>query len=206
MTHAKHLSLIAATVICVSCITSCSRLIPFEKQTFRSLDGAESLVLTSPSDAELTERGTSFVCKYTEDNGAIRLTADIMGTKQALYFQRVSQGLRSSYGTILLTLGSYAAALEEQRKEQQRQAAAAAAEREQQRKAEEQRRAEEQRIATLIQKSRIPTKQLATYSFPRGNPWREQLNLTLSDVDLQVSYPKMQRSSKLWFGEFWRTS
>jgi hypothetical protein len=193
-----------AALLFIVLLSSCSRLAPFEKQSFRSVDGVEALALLSRSDAEFTERGTSFVCKYTEENGSIRVTAEIMGTKQALYFQRVPQGLRSSYGTILLSPTSYAAALEEQRKEQQRQAAAAAAERERERQAEEQRRAEEQRIAAVVQQSIKSTKTLATYDLPRGNPWREPLSLVLTDVDLQVSFPKMQRSSKLWFGDFWK--
>jgi hypothetical protein len=203
-TRNTHARATIAALLFIVLSSSCSRLAPFEKQSFRSFDGVESLVLLSRSDAELTERGTTFVCKYTEENGAIRITAEIMGTKQALYFQRVPQGLRSSYGTILLSPASYSVALEEQRKEQQRQAAAAAAEREQERKAEEQRRAGEQRVAAVVQKSKEPTKTLATYDFPRGNPWREPLSLALTDVDLHVSYPKMKRSSKLWFGEFWK--
>jgi hypothetical protein len=194
----------ALALFCISVLCSCSKLAPFTKESFQTIDGQESLTLMSRDEAELRERGTSFVGKYTEENGKIRVTATIMGTNQAIYFERVPDGLRSSNGVLLLSPVSYASAVEQQRKEQQRQAAAAEEERQRQRRAEEKQRAEEQRVAAVVQKSKVSTKRLAAYDLPRGNAWREPLSLVLTDVDLQVSYPKMQRSSKLWFGDFWK--
>ena len=73
---------------------------PFEKTSFRTIDETAVLTILTKSEIEYRERGTSYVGSYEEDSGTIRAVFDILGTKQALYFTEIPDGLRDQKGNI----------------------------------------------------------------------------------------------------------
>lgn len=68
--------------------------------------------------------------------------------------------------------------------------------------------AEKVRVGKIVDASKIPTKTLAKYSLPHGSPWDSPAELILTDVHLEVHFPKERPDlspNPLWFGKFWKT-
>jgi hypothetical protein len=107
---------------------------PFHGQVYKTLNGRIVLTLISKDECELTEHGTTYLCKYTKQTGALRVIVTALGTSQVVYLRYTDQGLQDNDGDVLLSPDKYEAALLHLQQEQQRQ---------QQAQAEEKRKADE---------------------------------------------------------------
>lgn len=119
-------------LLAIISLTSCGKSSPFTGQTYRSFDNREAIRFTSATELELQSQGANLICQYSFDGTTVRVTADVLGTKQAFYYTSTPDGLRGSDGTFLLSPEKYAAAQEQARVARERQ--------EQQRREAEQRR------------------------------------------------------------------
>lgn len=70
-------------------------------KVFRSLNRALSITLVSSDELELTTKGPTYLCKYSEHEGNMRVTMTASGSNQVLYFRRVPDGLQSNDGMTL---------------------------------------------------------------------------------------------------------
>src|ERR1017187_4010710 len=101
----------------------------FHGQVYKSVEGRNVVTLTSKDECELTQNGTTLLCKYTKQTDALRVIATVVGTPQVLYFRFVDQGLQANDGQILLAPQQYADAMakqqqaeaERQKQEQEKQ-------------------------------------------------------------------------------------
>jgi tetratricopeptide (TPR) repeat protein len=83
---------------------------PFKGEVYESVDGQRRITLTSPDEAEISERGENIVCKYTKQDGKLRILVTALGTTKARYFEITTDGLQDSEGTIYFTPTRLAAA------------------------------------------------------------------------------------------------
>jgi hypothetical protein len=112
---------------------------PFHGQIFKSAHRNITLNLISKEECELTENGTTFLCKYTKQNDTLRIVATALGTTQVLYYRITPEGVQDNDGNVLLAPEPYAIA---QRLETAKQE-------------EEQRQAQEQQRKELEQEKKI---------------------------------------------------
>lgn len=80
---------------------------PFKGETYRSLDNPHAITIVSPDELELHENGTNLICKYTKQDGRLRVVANIMGTAQALYYDVSPMGVSGKDGMTLYTSENY---------------------------------------------------------------------------------------------------
>ena len=118
MKHPKHLWF-TAIIISLLQLTACSKAPvtssqpgqkneslqpkPFKGEVYESVDGQHRITLTSPDEAEISEGGQNIVCKYTKQDGKLRLVVTALGTTKAEYFQITTDGLQDDVGTIYFT-------------------------------------------------------------------------------------------------------
>src|ERR1035438_8557948 len=81
----------------------------FKGEVYESVDGQHRITLTSPDEAEISERDVNTVCKYTKQDGKLRLVVTAWGTTKAEYFRITPDGLQDS-DTIYFTPTRLAAA------------------------------------------------------------------------------------------------
>ena len=89
------------TGILLLAISGCSKTLVFQKQTYRAVDDKEVITLNSTDELELSAAGNNYVCKYSIDNGSLRVVLNVAGSMQAVYYDVVPQGLREKSGVIL---------------------------------------------------------------------------------------------------------
>lgn len=65
---------------------------PYNGQTYRSKDG-RVITMISPDELELTENGVNHVCKYTQQDGVLRVVINALGATQAVYYRVTPDGL-----------------------------------------------------------------------------------------------------------------
>lgn len=70
---------------------------PFKGLTYRGIEG-HIITMTSPDELELTEGGVNLVCKYTQQDNAIRVVVNTLGTTQAVYYRIRPDGLEDPKG------------------------------------------------------------------------------------------------------------
>ena len=92
----------------------------FHGQVYKSVEGRNVVTLTSKDECELTQNGTTLLCKYTKQTDALRVIATVVGTPQVLYFRFVDQGLQANDGQILLAPQQYADAIAKIRQEEEK--------------------------------------------------------------------------------------
>src|SRR5215212_9238471 len=72
----------------------------FDRASYSSLDGKNSVTLVSPTELEYRTGGRTFACQYTRDEaGRIRAVVEANGTKTVEYFSEIPDGLVSEDGT-----------------------------------------------------------------------------------------------------------
>ena len=80
---------------------------PFHGEVYRTFDGGKTLTLISRDECEVKKGGTTFLCKYTKQDDALRVVMAVMGTNQVVYYKLVPEGLKEENGSILLTDSLY---------------------------------------------------------------------------------------------------
>ena len=180
--------------------------VPFNGETFRSFDGGTVLTLISKEECEKKEGSETFLCKYTQQDGAIRVVMTKLGTNLVDYFRRIPAGLEDKHGQILLNPLAYTAAVkkveaqklalqqmqeaaERQRVEQERQRA------EQERK----KREEHERIGKIIDRSKVETKTLYRTKV-MGNRGTLRIGLEISDAYLKRIADGGDPFDPIWIG------
>ena len=105
----KNIRRIAQLIIIIITVisTSCSRITPFVRQTYRSVDDRQIITLTSSNELEISEGGMNIVCKYSKERDSLRIILNASGVQQALYYQIMSQGIKAQDGTILYVPEQY---------------------------------------------------------------------------------------------------
>jgi len=185
-----------ALLFVLATLTSCSDSSRFKGQTFRAADNREAIRFTSSRELELQSRGTNLVCQYTVQGDTVRITANVLGTVQAIYYTITPDGLRSPEGVILLSTDGYAAAMERDRQHQEHLRLAA--------QAQERERA---RIAEVRAKSRQKAKVVAEFKLKpmvyKGGIASVDA-LTVTDVSLTAHQPQdvFNREDRLIFMYF----
>jgi len=116
------------------------------EETYRTEYGGRWIKLISSSELEYHTGDTTFLCKYSTQQGALRVIMAVLGTQQVLYFRRTSAGLVSEEGMTFFNPAALA--------EHRRQAALA-------QRAQEKARAEEQRLANLAAQREAEERRLA---------------------------------------------
>lgn len=124
-------------VLAVLSLSSVS--LALDTTTYRTRDGRSWIRLVSSNELEYRQEGTTLLCKYSVQDGSLRVILTVMGTQQVLYFKRSPDGYRSEDGESYMTPAARAAL---QRREQ-----AASQARQQALQAEAARRAEADRAA-----------------------------------------------------------
>jgi hypothetical protein len=112
----RHIAVSAAITVVLMLLNvefaSCSKPQASETQVYRAINDKQVLRMRSGDEVELTRDGTNFVCNFSKENDALRLTLTMMGTPQPVYFRFVPQGLRSDDGTILYAPAEYQAVMQ----------------------------------------------------------------------------------------------
>ena len=178
--------------------------VPFNGENFRSFDGSMALTLISKDECEMRNGPDTLLCKYTRQDGALRVVVTQLGTNLVLYFRLVREGLQDNHGNVLLNPPSYNMAIkrvQEQRLAEQR----AQEEAERNRMQQERRRQEELvRIGRLIEESKTETKVglRAAHLYRNYDSSQEYLGqLTISNAYLNIfTTDKAKPSTKLWLG------
>jgi tetratricopeptide (TPR) repeat protein len=78
---------------------------PFRGQVYESIDGRNAITLVSPEELESREHGANIICKYTKQDGKLRVIANVLGTTAAIYYRITEEGLQDSDGQILYEPG-----------------------------------------------------------------------------------------------------
>jgi hypothetical protein len=170
---------------------------PFNGETFRSFDGSTVLTLISKDECEMKEGPDTFLCKYTRQDGSLRVVMAQLGTNLVLYFRRVPEGLQDNHGKFLLTPPSYQAAVkmvqEKRLAEQRSQEEAERKRAEQERKKEEERR----RLEKIIERSKIESKNV----YSGKVLWHGvTIGLQMSDAYFKMISYKGDPFEPIWFG------
>lgn len=170
---------------------------PFHGQVYKSVDGRNTLTVTSKDECDLTQDGTTLPCKYTKQADALRVIATVMGTPRVLYFRFVDQGLQANDGQILLAPQQYATAIAQLEKQRQ----------EQEKKLEEE-QMEKQRIAKEIADSKMATQTISTFTLASqpatdgfGHHWTVDRTLTLTDVSWKMKVPRDNIHDEILFSQ-----
>jgi hypothetical protein len=126
------------------------------------------LTLVSKDECEIAEGGTTLLCKYTKQDGKLRVVTTALGTSQVLYFRFTEQGLDDNKGTVLFSPEALAVAMRQIRREEERIAK------------------EQERIAEEKLSSTNETQEISTFSLlpAEGGPDK----LVLTDVSLKLHY------------------
>src|SRR5258708_7739984 len=77
-------------------LTSCT----FQKQVYRAVDDKQVVTLQTANELEFSAGGTNYLCKYAKENNSLRVTMNMFGTTQVVYFQVVPEGLKDPQGII----------------------------------------------------------------------------------------------------------
>ena len=68
------------------------------EETYRTEYGDQWIKLISSSELEYHPGHATFLCKYSNQKGSLRVIMTVLGTQQVLYFRRTSEGLVSEKG------------------------------------------------------------------------------------------------------------
>lgn len=102
---------------------------PFNGESYRTPNGRSAITLVSSDELEYrVADGTTYLCKYSAQQDALRVILTVMGTQQVLYFRRVHNGLVSNDGTQYLNSAGLAELDHEKELARQREMEARAAE------------------------------------------------------------------------------
>ena len=126
-------------VLFIAIVSLSTASLALDKTTYSTRDGRSWIRLVSSDELEYRHVGTTFLCKYSVQDGSLRVILTVMGTQQVLYFKHTPDGYMSEDGESYMTPAAIA---DFQRREQ---AAREAQQRAQQ--AEAARRAEAERVA-----------------------------------------------------------
>lgn len=140
-------------VILLTMVLLSTASLALDKTNYRTRDGRSWIRLVSSDELEYRHEGTTLLCKYSVQDGSLRVILTVLGTQQVLYFKRTPDGYTSEDGESYM---SPAAIADLQRREQ---AARAAQQRAQQ--AEAARRAEAERLAREAAQRQAEAKRLA---------------------------------------------
>lgn len=161
---------------------------PFHGQVYKALNGRTVLTLVSKDECEIAENGTTLLCKYTKQDGKLRVVTTALGTSTVLYFRFTDQGLDDNQGHVLFSPEKFEAALEQIQQKQREETRA---------------REEKERVAKMMSDATSATQTIATFELspptlirmyqqftPDGNAIRTVHNapskLELTDVSLNV--------------------
>jgi hypothetical protein len=78
---------------------------PFRGEVYESIDGLNVITLVSPEELELTEQGHNIICKYTKQDGKLRVVANVMGTTEVVYYRMTNDGLQDKDSHMLYEPG-----------------------------------------------------------------------------------------------------
>ena len=178
--------------------------VPFNGESFRSFDGSMALTIISKDECEMRNGPDTLLCKYTRQDGALRVIVTQLGTNLVLYFRLVPEGLQGNHGNVLLNPLSYNMALkrvQEQRLAEQR----AQEEAERNRMQQERRKREELvRIGRLIEESKVETKVVlrAAHLYRNYDSSQEYPGqLTIRNAYLNIFTKDTSRPSvRVWLG------
>ena len=106
-------------LLCCCAITmvgACSRATdandsPHVVEVFKSIDSRHVLRLRQKGEAEWAEGGDNFVGQYTIEGNNIRVVLSVMGTTQAIYYERIEDGLKDRKGLVLYNEKNYPIAM-----------------------------------------------------------------------------------------------
>ena len=75
---------------------------PTESQdrTYRTIGGRSIIAIVSSDELEMRQGGDNIVCKYTENDGKLRVIVNMLGTTTAKYFNLTPQGLVDEDGEV----------------------------------------------------------------------------------------------------------
>lgn len=76
-------------------------------QTYRMIGGRSVISLVSSDELEIREDGQNIVCKYTKQDGKLRVVVSALGTTTAKYFDITPQGLVGEDGGIYYEPATY---------------------------------------------------------------------------------------------------
>lgn len=145
--------------------------VAFNGEIYRTRNGNSTINLISRDELEYTTNGTTLLCKYSEQNDALRVITTMLGTQQVLYFRRVKGGLQSNDGVLYLNAAGLGELRRQEELERQgEQAALAAQERERAEAArlaaiEAQRQAEDQRRADAADRPLVEKQLVGRWGF-----------------------------------------
>jgi hypothetical protein len=127
---------------------------PFNGQSYRTQDGRSAITLISSDELEYrVPDGRTLLCKYTNQQNALRVIVTALGTQEVLYFRRVPNGLVSNDGILYLNPSALA--------EVQRQAELAIRAQREAQAAEQRRLAESQQLAAIAAQREAEVQRLA---------------------------------------------
>jgi hypothetical protein len=72
----------------------------FDGEAYRTKDRSEAITLLSKDELEIKRGGLNLICKYTRQDGQLRVVVTVMGTSHALYYRVTEDGLEDEKGTI----------------------------------------------------------------------------------------------------------
>ncbi len=78
-----------------------------KNQTYRMTGGRSVISLVSSDELEIREGGQNIVCKYTKQDGKLRVVVNALGTTTAKYFNMTPQGLVDEDGDIYYEPATY---------------------------------------------------------------------------------------------------
>ena len=78
-----------------------------KNQTYRMIGGHSVISLVSSDELEIREGGQNIVCKYTKQDGKLRVVVSALGTTTAKYFNMTPQGLVDEDGDIYYEPATY---------------------------------------------------------------------------------------------------
>lgn len=78
-----------------------------KNQTYRMINGGTVIALISSDELEIREGGQNLVCKYTKQDGKLRVVVSTHGITTAMYFNMTPQGLVDEDGDIYYEPATY---------------------------------------------------------------------------------------------------
>ena len=88
---------------------------------YRSLDGVSVLTLLSREKCELSEGGTTLLCRYSREDDALHVVTVALSTSKEMNFRFTSEGLQDDNGNVLFSPERYATAIEQLRRQEEEQ-------------------------------------------------------------------------------------
>ena len=92
---------------------SASKVTISKGEMYRAIDDKMVVKMISSSEVEISEKDGHFVGQYSRDGGRLRATLEVLGTKQAVYFDIIPDGLRDEDGVILYRPDRYEVVMRE---------------------------------------------------------------------------------------------